>query len=592
MIVWGGRDDPGGPFNSGARYDPTTDSWVATSTSGAPSARYGHTTVWTGTDMIVWGGTTGLEYLNSGARYNPSADRWEMISNSGAPTTASWFGPAAVWTGREMFFFFARSYGAPFEAARYDPSADTWTTTATRLGFEYHTVLNRVWTGREFIFWGGRNSLTGAILNEGGRYDPSTDTWTPISTSGAPSARYAHIAVWTGREMIVWGGYDGTNGLDGTRLVSGGRYDPSTDSWVATATSGAPPGRFGGVAVWTGLEMIIWGGEGDPFVGPQYGGGSYVPLITGGRYDPSTDSWAATTTSGSPIGRRGPTVVWTGSEMIIWGGETPGASSSGGRYCALSCASPATWYRDDDADGFGKTDDPSPACDQPAGYASAPGDCDDADPAIHPGAADVCNGLDDDCDGVADERPAADVSCDDGNACTLDDCQAGTCVRSPAIMPQAVCTAEQTVLNLGSSGRTFGLTVALGDRCGGRNLDPMRLTPLYVSAVASPSLGRVVLPPPDTGPACTQDGIWESASRRVLLDPATAAVKFQDPSDGLCTTLDGNRQDIIRLLGDAAGGERVEISFAATYPGASASMQCAASVTVQRETGRAGNPSR
>ena len=89
--------------------------------------------------------------------------------------------------------------------------------------------------------------------------------------------------------------------------------------------------------------------------------------------------------------------------MIIWGGETPGASSSGGRYCALSCASPATWYRDDDADGFGKTDDPSPACDQPAGYASAPGDCDDADPAIHPGAADVCNGLDDDCDGVADE---------------------------------------------------------------------------------------------------------------------------------------------------------------------------------------------
>ena len=43
-------------FNSGGRYNPSTDSWTATSTTDAPAARAGHTAVWTGSEMIVWGG--------------------------------------------------------------------------------------------------------------------------------------------------------------------------------------------------------------------------------------------------------------------------------------------------------------------------------------------------------------------------------------------------------------------------------------------------------------------------------------------------------------------------------------------------------
>ena len=42
--------------------------------------------------------------------------------------------------------------------------------------------------------------------NTGGRYDPGTDSWTATSTTNAPTARYAPTAVWTGSEMIVWGG--------------------------------------------------------------------------------------------------------------------------------------------------------------------------------------------------------------------------------------------------------------------------------------------------------------------------------------------------------------------------------------------------
>jgi hypothetical protein len=61
--------------------------------------------------------------------------------------------------------------------------------------------------------------------------------------------------VWTGSDMIIWSGYDGT-----TQPNTGARYTLATDSWQAMTTLNAPVGRRSGVAVWTGLEMIIWGG--------------------------------------------------------------------------------------------------------------------------------------------------------------------------------------------------------------------------------------------------------------------------------------------------------------------------------------------
>ena len=61
-----------------------------------------------------------------------------------------------------------------------------------------------MWTGSEMIVWGG--DAYRAVLNTGGRYNPSTDSWTATSTTNAPTARIGHTAVWTGSEMIVWGG--------------------------------------------------------------------------------------------------------------------------------------------------------------------------------------------------------------------------------------------------------------------------------------------------------------------------------------------------------------------------------------------------
>src|SRR5205814_2395732 len=160
-----------------------------------------------------------------------------------------------------------------------------------------------VWSGSEMIVWGGYFDS-----NTGGRYNPLSDSWTATTTVNAPAARSIHTAVWTGSEMIVWGGEN----FDVVRFNTGGRYNPSSDSWVNTGTDNAPPGRRNHTAVWTGSEMIVWGGQdGEP--------GFHV-LDTGGKYGPATDTWTPTSTTDAPNSRAVHTAVWTGSEMIVWGG--------------------------------------------------------------------------------------------------------------------------------------------------------------------------------------------------------------------------------------------------------------------------------
>src|SRR5690348_9883147 len=97
------------------------------------------------------------------------------------------------------------------------------------------------------IIWGGGDGPT--YFNTGGRYNPATDTWTSTSTINAPDPRSSHTAVWTGTEMIIWGG---------VLFNTGGRYNPDTDSWISTSTTNAPSARYVHTAVWTGSEMIVW----------------------------------------------------------------------------------------------------------------------------------------------------------------------------------------------------------------------------------------------------------------------------------------------------------------------------------------------
>ena len=90
------------------------------------------------------------------------------------------------------------------------------------------------------IVWGGylHDNNGNQFFNTGGRYEPGTDSWTASNITAAPSGRSEHIGVWSGSEMIVWGGGDQFDYFN-----TGGRYDPPTNSWVPTQTRFAPVGR-------------------------------------------------------------------------------------------------------------------------------------------------------------------------------------------------------------------------------------------------------------------------------------------------------------------------------------------------------------
>ena len=68
------------------------------------------------------------------------------------------------------------------------------------------------------------------------------------------------------------------------------------------------------------------------------------------------------------------------------------------------------FYADSDADGFGAAAVQASACVAPRGYVTADTDCDDTDGSVHPGATEVCDGADNDCDGRTDDPTSADAA--------------------------------------------------------------------------------------------------------------------------------------------------------------------------------------
>ncbi len=65
-----------------------------------------------------------------------------------------------------------------------------------------------------------------------------------------------------------------------------------------------------------------------------------------------------------------------------------------------------TWYQDSDSDGYG-SDVSVTQCDAPSGYIATTGDCDDANRRINPSASEICDGVDNNCDGLTDDSTAA-----------------------------------------------------------------------------------------------------------------------------------------------------------------------------------------
>ena len=153
------------------------------------------------------------------------------------------------------------------------------------------------------------NSVTGQNAS-GTTTSAAADTWRTLSTDGA-SPREEAVSVWTGTELLVWGGVTGGGGAHrGGALHSDGfAYNPTTDAWRAIAPAPVP-GRFDAAAVWTGSRLLVWGGL----------DADRRALGRGASYDPATDTWMAMPLSPlRAVG--GPTAVWTGTVLFVAGGQ-------------------------------------------------------------------------------------------------------------------------------------------------------------------------------------------------------------------------------------------------------------------------------
>jgi hypothetical protein len=110
------------------------------------------------------------------------------------------------------------------------------------------------------------------------------------------------------------------------------------------------------------------------------------------------------------------TVLWTPDPatsgevtFVAWGnavnedGTAQGDSAATTTLVLSVCSTPTRWYRDADGDGYGNAAESTTSCAAPVGYVSNDTDCDDTSAATHPGAVEICNGIDDNCNGGVDE---------------------------------------------------------------------------------------------------------------------------------------------------------------------------------------------
>jgi hypothetical protein len=270
--------------------------------------------------MLVWGGSTGEAMYGDGAAYAPATDTWRALAMTGAPLPR--VEHAVVWTGQEMLVIAGVQDERSFTGGgRYDPATDTWRPLAAAPFLIGSRAAGLVWTGKEAVLFGGINGSR--VLRQGGRYDPVTDTWRPLSLAGAPSARGHPGMAWTGTAVAVFGGSLGIH--DGPGADGGALYDPATDIWTALPAPEAPCARTGHALVWTGQDLVVWGG-GD--CAPD----EHRPVtVEGRRWRPGQAAWTPIDAAGAPTPRVHAVAHWVGGALLVWGGVgRQGAARDGG----------------------------------------------------------------------------------------------------------------------------------------------------------------------------------------------------------------------------------------------------------------------
>lgn len=319
------------PENDGM---PFRIGWGLVSTTNAPSARFGHTAVWTGSRMIIWGGTSNDSAgLKTGAMYDPATDTWSALTTTDAPD-GRW-DHSAVWTGAEMVVFGGRSGVSSYlnSAAAYNPETNQWRPLPGATNSRYGHVSVYDNNGKMYVFGGFGESNSYITIPEVLDVTAAVPAWTQLAedpattgSGGSIKGRMDLSAILAGDEIMTFGGRYGlldSSGLNNhaQSFASPQQAGNAAGSWSALGGA-VPPARFGHHAFWTGWEMLIFGGA-TISTGPEY---AYLTDLQ--LYDPSGNSGAGAWSEGDAIidsidgfeGRIHSAAAWVGYGMVVWGG--------------------------------------------------------------------------------------------------------------------------------------------------------------------------------------------------------------------------------------------------------------------------------
>lgn len=309
LFVWGG-ENPQGALADGGLYDPKTDTWTLLPMTNAPSARVDAVAITTADNkVLVWGGgpVGSGTALNSGKLFDPATSTWLDVLT--APIGRR--NPVAVWSGTYVVLWGGTSGGSAIAGgALYDPSKDKWSVITNANAPSARSNVGWAWSGSELLLFGGRPGGAG-MTNDGYGYDPVANSWRKFSTMGVlPSARYDAFAAWTGTLLLVVGGRDAGGTMNDAWL-----YNPTKDAWAAALDNplgkrSAPAPRTGWAS--SGSSQIVVAGGLDETQAMQ---------VNSRVYNASVNDWGAQSLSW-PTGadHEYGVGVWTGTEFILWSG--------------------------------------------------------------------------------------------------------------------------------------------------------------------------------------------------------------------------------------------------------------------------------
>jgi hypothetical protein len=303
--------------------------------AGPLSARADQSTLWTGSDLLIWGGQSvstqvvcpcATHSLNDGSLYDPKSNTWTTMAPS--PLSAR-EDAASVWTGHLALFWGGQSVSTYYSSsalsngASYNPSTNRWEL-LPKSPLSPRLAVTALWTGKVAIFLGGQappvvssQSPYGYEI-DGATYDPATRIWArlpplPAKGLGTPNGI---TAAWNGHELITWSNFQtttptGGNGVQYRNSELGAVWAPGQKSWRRLPSPPADVFTINAISTWQTGRDVLTGGT------SCFGLMSCPASITGAAqiFNPANNTWKSSPSA--PIFIRPDLVVPTAVGLVL-----------------------------------------------------------------------------------------------------------------------------------------------------------------------------------------------------------------------------------------------------------------------------------